>query len=106
MTGGDDLCLAQEDGSRPTALAAGSAPGESGVSILSVDFRGGAHFSATPQRHMIWFQTSPRAHFACRIAGRSVSHDVPARASPPFWWQSIRAGLHSRRWRIRRPNRS
>jgi AraC family transcriptional regulator len=78
MTGGDDLCLAQEDGSRPMALAAGSAPGESGVSILSVDFRGGAHFSATPRRHMIWFQTSPQAHFACRIAGRSVSHDVPA----------------------------
>ncbi|HKF61727.1 MAG TPA: AraC family transcriptional regulator [Dongiaceae bacterium] len=78
MTAGDDLCLAQEDGDRSTALAAGSAPGESGVSILSVDFRGSAHFSATPRRHLIWFHLSPRAHFACRLAGRSVSHDVPA----------------------------
>jgi AraC family transcriptional regulator len=79
MTAGDDLCLAQKDGDRPAALAAGSAPGESGVSILRVDFRGSAHFSATPRHHLIWFQMSPRAaHFACRLANRAVSHDVPA----------------------------
>ena len=78
MTTGDDLCLAQEDGDRPTALAAGSAPGESGVSILKVQFRGSAYFSAVPRQHLIWFQISPRAHFACRLADRSLQHEVPA----------------------------
>src|SRR5262245_21697016 len=78
MMVGDDFCLEQEDGDRPTVLAAGRAPGESGVSILSIQFRGSAHFSATPQHHLIWFHTSPRARFVCRIADRSLRHEVPA----------------------------
>jgi AraC family transcriptional regulator len=69
--------LAQQDGGRPTTLASGSAPGESGVSILSVRFRGGAHFSATPRHHLIWFQMSPQARFDCRIAGRVLRHEPP-----------------------------
>ena len=35
--------MAQQDGGPPTTLAAGSAPGESGVSVLSVRFDGGMH---------------------------------------------------------------
>jgi AraC family transcriptional regulator len=41
-------------------------------------FRGGAHFEAIPLQHLIWFHISPRARFACRIAGRALRHDVPA----------------------------
>jgi AraC family transcriptional regulator len=70
--------LAQEDGSPPATLAAGSARGESGVSVLSVRFQGGAHFSATPQNHLIWFQMSPQARFACRIADQSLQHHPAA----------------------------
>src|SRR6516225_5767521 len=70
--------LAQEDGSAPTALAAGNAPGESGVSVLSVQFRGGTHLSGTPQHHLIWFQMSPGARFACRIADQSLRHNLPS----------------------------
>ena len=35
--------MAQQDGGAPTSLAAGSAPGESCVSVLSVRFDGGMH---------------------------------------------------------------
>ena len=38
--------MAQQDGGPPTTLAAGSAPGESGVSVLSVRFDGGMHLLA------------------------------------------------------------
>ena len=78
MIGGGEIHLAQEDGGLPTTLAAGSAAGESGVSVLKIRFRGGAHFSATPRQHLIWFQLSPRARFDCRIADRTLRHDVPA----------------------------
>ena len=76
----DDLCLAQEDGSPPTTLAAGSAPGESGVSVLNVRFRGGMHLTATLRRHLICFQwpTARQLSFGCRIAGRALSHQPPA----------------------------
>jgi AraC family transcriptional regulator len=70
--------LAQEDGSPPLTLAGGNAPGESGVSILRVRFQGGAHFSGTPQQHLIWFQMSPQARFACRIADQSHRHHQPS----------------------------
>jgi len=44
------------DGGTPTTLAAGSAPGESGVSVLSVRFDGGMHLRATTRCHCICFQ--------------------------------------------------
>jgi AraC family transcriptional regulator len=80
MLGTGELHLAQEDGGAPTTLAAGSAPGESGVSVLRVWFQGGAHFNATPRQHLIWFQMSPQARFACRIAGRELRHEPSAGA--------------------------
>ena len=52
------LHMAQQDGGTPTTLAAGNAPGESGVSVLSVRFDGGMHLRATPRSHCICFQMS------------------------------------------------
>lgn len=78
MIGNGEMHLAQEDGGTPATLAAGSAPGESGVSVLRVRFRGGAHYRATPRQHLIWFQLSPRARLDCRIDGRALRHDVSA----------------------------
>src|SRR5258708_25904510 len=34
------------------------------------------HFSATPQRHLIWFGSPVRID--CRIAGRTLRHEAPA----------------------------
>jgi len=56
-------------------LAAGSARGESGVSVASLRFRGAVHFEATPRRHLIWFQTSPPTRFECRLADRMARHE-------------------------------
>jgi AraC family transcriptional regulator len=72
----DNLNLVQADGGPPTAETTGSAPGENGVSILRLRFQGGTHFSATPQQHLVWFQTSPPVRFDCRIAGRTLRHEA------------------------------
>jgi AraC family transcriptional regulator len=62
--------LAQQDGGAPTALAAGSAPGESGVSLLGLlRFDCGMHVVATPRCHCICFQMSP-GRVEKRMAGR------------------------------------
>ena len=73
-----ELCIAQDDGRLPTTLGAGSAPGESGVFVLNARFQGGMHFSAKPRRHHIFFQVSEQAHFECRIADRTLSHEPRA----------------------------
>ena len=39
-----EVFSAQKDGSPPTILASGCAPGESGVSVVSLRFQGSAHF--------------------------------------------------------------
>jgi len=70
-----ELCFAQQDGGLPTTLGVGSAPGESGVFVLNARFQGGMHCSATPRRHHIFFQVSEQAHFECRIADRTLSHE-------------------------------
>jgi AraC family transcriptional regulator len=69
-----ELRLAQADGSLPTAVAAGSAPGESGVFVFGVRFHGGGHVSATARLHHICFQVTPCAHIDCRIADETLSH--------------------------------
>jgi len=76
MEGIGNLCLAQQDGGLPTTSAAGSARGESGVAVFSLRFRGGMHFSATTQQHLIWFASPVRID--CRIAGRTLRHEAPA----------------------------
>jgi AraC family transcriptional regulator len=77
MTELSDLSLAQADGNPPTTLAAGSAPGESGVSVVGLRFIGAAHFNATPRQHLVWFQMSALSRFDCRIAGQVLRHEPP-----------------------------
>jgi AraC family transcriptional regulator len=72
-----ELQVAQGDGGLPTTLAAGSAPGESGVSIFSMQFRGGMHFTAMPQWHCICFQM-PALHIERRMAGQVARQEAPA----------------------------
>ena len=77
MTGkGQFSALTQSGGGLPTTLAAGSAPGESGVRILSQRFQGGLHVSGTPQEHHICFQMSS-LRIERRVAGRTLSHLAP-----------------------------
>jgi len=76
MIGVAGFNLTQGDGCLPTTLAVGSAPGESGVSVLSLRFRDGAHFSATTQQHLVWFVSPVRVD--CRMAGRTLRHQAPA----------------------------
>lgn len=77
IVGADELSLTQIDGSLPATLAAGSAPGESGISILNLRFQGGLRFAATPQQHLICFQLSPQARYDCRFADQRLRHDMP-----------------------------
>jgi AraC family transcriptional regulator len=73
-----ELHLAQKNGGLPTTLAAGSAPGESGVSVLNVRFQGGMHLKATLRQHLICFQKMDgRPRFECRIADQTLSHTPP-----------------------------
>jgi AraC family transcriptional regulator len=72
-----ELQLAQRDGRPPTTLAAGSAPGESGVSVLSVRFENGLHLSAALRQHLVCFQLSHLC-IDCRMADRVLRHDPPA----------------------------
>ena len=77
VIGVDELSLAQEDGNLPTTLVAGSAPGESGLSVRCVRFQGGLHLSGTLRQHLICFQLA-QACFDCRMGGRSLRHEPPA----------------------------
>ncbi|MGA7265590.1 MAG: AraC family transcriptional regulator [Stellaceae bacterium] len=70
------LCMAQQDGGAPTTLATGSAPGESGVSVLSVQFDGGMHLLTTPRCHCICFQLAP-GRVEKRMAGRVACYERP-----------------------------
>jgi AraC family transcriptional regulator len=73
-----ELSMAQKDGAPPATLGAGSAPGESGVSVLSARFEGAIHVSATSRRrHHVFFGMSGPLRYRCHIAGRSLSHEPP-----------------------------
>ena len=65
------LYMAQQDGRWPTTLASGSAPGESGVSVLNLRFKGSLHVHTTPRLHCICFLMSPG-----RIEKRMAGHVV------------------------------
>jgi AraC family transcriptional regulator len=78
MMGLGELSLAQENGSAPSTLAGGSAPGESGVSVINVRFQGGMHLAATLRQHLICFQRMDESvRFECRMADRTLSHEPP-----------------------------
>jgi AraC family transcriptional regulator len=66
----------QKDGGPPVLGDAESPPGESGVRVLRARFEGGAHFSATTQQHMVYFQMSPYLRLDCRMAGRALEHET------------------------------
>jgi len=68
--------MAQQDGGAPTTLAAGSAPGESGVSILNFRFDGGMHLLATPRCHCICFEMY-QVRVEKRMAGRIAHYERP-----------------------------
>jgi AraC family transcriptional regulator len=68
--------MAQQDGGAPTTLAAGSAPGESGVSVLNFRFDGGMHLLATPRCHCICFEMS-QVRVEKRMAGRIAHYERP-----------------------------
>jgi AraC family transcriptional regulator len=48
--------------------------------VLRAKFDGGAHFYATTQQHLIYFQMSPYLRLECRIAGRALQHETVAGA--------------------------
>src|SRR5262245_4731926 len=77
IIGTEEVYLVQDNGGIPTILAAGSAQGESGVSILSLRFKDGVHFTATPRQHLIWFQLSD-VRIECRRATRKLTQIVRA----------------------------
>jgi AraC family transcriptional regulator len=68
--------LHQRGGGVPTTLAAGRAPGESGVRVLSQRFEGGLYAAGTPKDHHICFQTSS-LHIERRVGGSSICHVAP-----------------------------
>ena len=69
-----DISSVQADGAAPSVLVAGGAPGESGVSIVELSYRGGAHFTADLRKHVIAFVS--RGPIDCRVAGKGLSHDA------------------------------
>ena len=64
----------QEDGAPPTILTAGAAPGESGVSIVSMRYARGAHCAATFRQHVISFVSAGPVN--CRFAGTKFLHEA------------------------------
>jgi AraC family transcriptional regulator len=69
-----EISSAQKDGAPPTILASGRAPGESGVSVVSLRFKGSAHFSANLRQHLVAFVSKTR--IKCRLAGRALYHEA------------------------------
>ena len=67
---------AHVNGEPPATLVAGSAPGESGVFIVSARYDRRMHFQFSPSWHTICFQMSP-ARIERRVAGRVLCHEPP-----------------------------
>ena len=72
-----ELPLTQAAGEPPAVLAAGSGPGEHGLAVFKVRFRGGVHIeSPSPRSHLVWFQLSD-LFMECRRASRVFREAVP-----------------------------
>jgi AraC family transcriptional regulator len=69
-----DVSSAQGDGTPPSVLVAGAASGESGVSIMTLNYQGSTHFTAKLRKHMIAFIS--QGPVTCRLAGKTLSHDA------------------------------
>jgi AraC family transcriptional regulator len=72
-----ELYYAHHDGTPPLTLSAGSAAGESGVSLLRAKFKRGTYSSGVVQQHKIFFQLSPQLRrLECRMAGQTLRHQT------------------------------
>ena len=72
-----ELPLTQAAGEPTAVLAAGSGPGEHGLAVFKVRFRGGVHIEApSPRSHLVWFQLSD-LFIECRRASRVFREAVP-----------------------------
>lgn len=71
-----EVQMAQADGGLPTAVAAGSAPGESGVFVFRSRFAGSGCINAKPRLHHLCFHLNPIAHVDARIADRALSFEA------------------------------
>jgi AraC family transcriptional regulator len=69
-----EIVSVQEDGSPPLMLASGHAPGDSGLSVASLHYQAGAHFSGMLRQHLISFVSQTRIR--CRLAGEELRHDA------------------------------
>ena len=76
MSGFAEIRLAQKDGSPPQTFAAARPPGESGISIVRVQFDRMARVSTASRRHLIFLQTSQRLPIECRMDGRISRHNA------------------------------
>jgi hypothetical protein len=61
-----EIFSAQKNGSPPTISGSGCAPGESGVSVVSLRYEGSVHFSAYLGQRLIAFVSKTR--IKCRLA--------------------------------------
>jgi len=77
MIGSTNAYLVQGDAGSPEVLTGGSAPGENGVSVVRARFRGGVHFRATLEQHLVCFHLTAPVRIECRIAGRAHYHEAP-----------------------------
>ena len=69
-----EVFSAQKDGTPPSILASGRAPGESGVAVVSLRYKGSAHFRANLRQHLVAFHSKTR--IKCRAAGRALHHNA------------------------------
>ena len=67
-----DVSSIQRDGDPPTVVTAGAAPGESGVELVQLRFRGGAHFHADCASTS--FPSTSAGPITCRMAGKTLQH--------------------------------
>ena len=69
-----DVSSIQRNGDPPTVITAGAAPGESGVAVVQLHYRGGVHFRADLRHHVVGFVTA--GPISCRMADRTLQHDA------------------------------
>jgi AraC family transcriptional regulator len=77
VTKSSEAIVMQRDDGPSAAIDASTARGESGVSVMRLQFqRRLALFSASQTQHLIFMQTSPHLRLDCRISGDRLCHDT------------------------------
>lgn len=75
MTTSSQAIWTQRDDDSSTCIDAGCARGESGVSVLQMQFRRVVRFKATLQQHLIFLQMTPHLRLDCRVGGGRLRHE-------------------------------